>query len=293
MSSENGHVRGVTPIVRTGAGSERWDLVILGDGFVEDELSLYATEVDRIVAEVLSIAPFDELRGAINVHRVDVASDESGAGDQIDQVFRRTYFDSSFGAFGIDRLLVTDESLALDVAIDAVPEMNAVLVLVNSERHGGSGGAVSVVSRATGASRIAIHELGHSSFGLADEYAYYADCSDPNRANYTGAEPAEPNVTASVPDLKWSDAQTPGIPVPTMSNPDPNECNPHPSPVPDGTVGAFEGARYFRRGMYRPAYRCMMRVLSDPFCAVCRDTIRRVLAPYVPKPGRRRSVREC
>lgn len=284
----NGKVEGVTQLVNSGSSSQRWDLVILGDGFRTEELSLYASQVNAIVEDFLSTPPFDELRAAINIHRINVVSNESGAGDEIRGIRRATYFNSAFGARGVDRLLVTNESLALDVAIDAVPEMNAALMLVNSETYGGSGGAVPVFSRATGAARIAIHEMGHSHFGLADEYAYYADCADPNRADYTGDEPAEPNVTATLPDLKWSKFQTPGFPLPTMPNPDPNDCNPQPSPVPDGTVGAFEGARYFRRGMYRPAFRCFMRELSDPFCDVCQNTIRRVLAPYRPK--KRRSV---
>jgi hypothetical protein len=45
-------------------------------------------------------------------------------------------------------------------------------------------------------------------------------------------------------------------------------------------VGAFEGARYFHCGIYRPEFNCKMRVLSLPFCAVCQRRIRQTLTPF-------------
>ena len=46
--------------------------------------------------------------------------------------------------------------------------------VVNSTIYGGSGGSVGTYSLAGGATEIAIHEMGHTAFGLADEYPYYA-----------------------------------------------------------------------------------------------------------------------
>lgn len=291
MSRQDGHIAGVDTLVNSGPGSERWDLVILGDGFRDDELDLYRDEVNRLVDEIFATAPFDELRRAINVHRVDVVSRESGAGDLIRGIRRATYFDSVFGYNGLDRLLVADQRLALLSAIDVVPSMNATLVLVNSEEYGGSGGAVATFSRAEDASRIAIHEMGHSHFGLADEYANWGDCGDPEHAVYTGSDPGEPNVTATVSPLKWVSHVAGGGEPPVMPNPDPDDCDPRPSLFAEGTIGAFEGARYYRKGMYRPAFQCCMRELHQPFCSVCREAIRRVLEPFVPKRRRRRVVR--
>ena len=275
-------IEGVTTVIAAGPRSERWDLVIVGDGFRREDLPVYETAVATIVATILASPPFDELGAAINVHRVDVISEESGAGNLLSGTTRRTFFESTFGAHGLDRLLVTNETLALSAAIEAVPEMNATLMIVNSETYGGSGGAVPVFSRAADAWRIALHEMGHAHFGLADEYAYYSDCTDPARAEYSGPEPVQPNVTSTINPLKWG-----GGPA-VMLNPDPNECNPAPSPFPAGAVGAFEGAQYFRRGKYRPSFACMMRDLADPFCTVCRGAIRRVLKPYMPSGARRR-----
>jgi hypothetical protein len=173
--------------------------------------------------------------------------------------------------------------VALDVAIDALPEMNATLMIVNTDGYGGSGGeAVAVFS--AGAMETALHEMGHSHFHLADEYDYPGD----EYERFPGTEPAEANVTANVHRLKWSALVTPGTTLPTMNNADCSRVDENPSSVADGVVGAFEGARYFRCGIYRPEYGCRMRTTNQPFCAVCRNEIMRVLLPHRP---RRRSVR--
>ena len=289
MSRTEGRVLGVTKIVDRGPAAIRWDLVILGDGYRSEEIQKYATDVDMIVESILSEAPFDDLRAAINVNRVDVVSNESGAGDLCSDLRRATFFDSNFCDHGIDRLLVTSVSTALDVAINAVPEMNATLMVVNSDIYGGSGGAVPVFSLAPQAFEIALHEIGHSHFALADEYPFLRDCHEPNHDRYAGGEPSEPNVTRSTDGIKWSRLLHSGFTLPTTRNADCSDCDGQASPVPNGTVGAFEGARYFRCGLFRPEFNCRMRELGNPFCAVCQDTIRRVLAPFVPT--RRRPVR--
>jgi hypothetical protein len=87
-----------------------------------------------------------------------------------------------------------------------VPKWNGILVIVNSTTYGGSGGAVAVFSRAAGASEIGIHELSHSAFGLADDAEFYGGCRrEAGMTTTTGAEPAQPNVTANTDrnTLKW------------------------------------------------------------------------------------------
>ncbi|HEY0372619.1 MAG TPA: M64 family metallopeptidase [Thermoanaerobaculia bacterium] len=282
MSRRDGSVLDVVKIVDNGSASQRWDLVILGDGFPRGEIAVYQDQVTAVVDRIFATAPFDRLHGAINVHRVDVASDEKGAGDLCRNVRRKTFFNANFCAQQLDRLLVADDALAVDVAIESVPEMNATLLLVNSETYGGSGGAVPVFSLAQDAFEIALHEMGHSHFGLADEYPYLSHCHEPGHARYSGNEPAEPNVTSTLQPLKWQRLVTPGAAIPTTRNANCDDCDPQPNPMPDRTVGAYDGARYFRCGMFRPEFNCRMRELGAPFCAVCQDTIARVLSPFLP-----------
>jgi len=282
MSPRNGAVLGATKIVDNGPSAGRWDLVIMGDGFTAAEIPQFAAEVSRVTNIILATPPFDELRPAINVHRVDVASTESGIGDLCSGVHRATYFDANFCVDGIQRLLISDVSTVFDTAMSAVSQMNAPLVIANSQTYGGgASGGVPTFSLAPTAVEIALHEMGHAHFGLADEYPYLNDCKEAGHGQYSGQEPSEPNVTSRLNPLKWS-AFAPTTTIPTTKNRDCSDCDRQPNPSPPQTVGAYEGARYYRCGMFRPQFDCRMNQLGVPYCAVCRATIKRVLGPFMP-----------
>ena len=69
-----------------------------------------------------------------------------------------------------------------------MPLRHQVLRIVNSAKYGGAGGTVATCSTNVSAAQIAIHEIGHSAFGLADEYGG-------NGTGTPAGEPIEPNVT--------------------------------------------------------------------------------------------------
>jgi hypothetical protein len=127
--------------------------------------------------------------------------------------------------------------------------------------------------------------MGHTAFGLADEYESYVGCGSGEVGHdvYSGPEPVEPDVTIDTnrSTIKWGHLIDPSTALPTTSNGNCTQCDPQPSPVPQGTVGAFEGARYFHCGIYRPEFNCRMRALGFPFCAVCQEVIRNTLSPYL------------
>ena len=289
MGTSDGRVVGTTQIVNAGPPSQRWNVVVMGDGYQASQLPQFAGDAQTFATALLSTPPFDSLRTAINVFRVDVASTDSGADDPAacggTGATARTYFDASFCTAGIRRLLVVNNGTALSVAAAQVPAFHVVMVIVNSTVYGGSGGQVGVFSLAAGATEIALHELGHSAFALADEYEYYAGCgADVGHDRHPASEPAEANVTINTDraTLKWRARVAAATALPTTRNANCAVCDPQASPVPAATVGAFEGAHYYHCGAYRPQFNCRMRALGFPFCAVCQDRIRAVLAPFVP-----------
>lgn len=290
MSTSDGTVLGVTKIVDHGANATHWNLVILSDGYRASEMDKYHDDVRAFVTTLYNTAPFNELWCGINIHRVDVTSTDSGADDPVTcggtGATRATYFDSTFCADGvIRRLLSANQATALAVATAQVPEMNQTLVIVNSPIYGGAGGTVATTSTDASSAQIAIHEIGHSAFGLADEYFTYQACgvADPGHDHYAGGEPFQPNITINTDrnTMKWRTLVLPATPMPTMENPDCTQCPDGPSPVAAGTVGTFEGAYYHHCDVYRPVYSCKMRILGAPFCPVCAGVIRAALTPYV------------
>jgi hypothetical protein len=158
---------------------------------------------------------------------------------------------------------------------------------------------------------VFVHELGHSFGGLADEYytsqISYVDMYLPS------VEPWEPNVTSlallnDLNDLKWQNLVSPGISIPTPWKKEPYDSLEREHAkldrlAPDyyvkreplyrqgqsilkndpfaGKTGAFEGAGYVSKGMYRPSIDCRMFSLSlTDFCPVCRRSIEQMIDYY-------------
>lgn len=289
MGSGDGTVLGRTKIVDHGSPAQRFNLVLVGEGYTSAQQSDFNTHADSFVNALFAMAPFDAMQAAFNVYRVNVESTDSGADDPVacggSGAAPATYFDARFCNAGIRRLLVVDSALVTTVVAAQVPQYHHILVLVNSSIYGGSGGSVGVFSMAPSANDIGIHEMGHAAFGLADEYEYWAGCGvDTDRNVHPAVEPAEPNVTIDTNrnTIKWRDLINPDTAMPTTENADCSMCDPQGNPVAADTVGAFEGAHYYHCDAYRPQFDCMMRALGHPFCAVCQERIRATLAPYMP-----------
>ncbi len=295
MTTADGTVQGTTQIFGSQPRNRAFNVVLLAEGFTAAEQPAFDTQAAAFVTAFVATAPFDELRSVINVFRVNVTSTDSGADDPAAAggtgATARTYFDATFGGNGIRRLLLANATTALQVAAAQVPEFTVVLVVVNSTVYGGSGGSIGTYSLAGGATEIAIHEMGHTAFGLADEYPYYAGGAETGHDHHPAGEPSQPNVTLDTAraTLKWGWAVRATTALPTQSNGSCAQVDSSASPVPAGTVGTFEGAHYYHCGAYRPEFDCKMRNLSVPFCAVCRAVIWNRLGPLATLTARDRT----
>lgn len=285
MGVSDGYVVGTTKIVDQGSDSARWNLVIIGDGYRESELMKYHTDVQNFLTMLRFTPPFNELFSGINVHRIDVVSTDSGADDPGcaggAAIIANTYFDATFctlfAGTPLDRLLSVNTALALSVASAQVPLRHQVLCIVNSSKYGGSGGIIATCSTNAAAAQIAIHEIGHSAFGLADEYGG-------NGVGTPAGEPMQPNVTRNTNRAtnKWNTLIAATTPMPSQCDPNcaASSCVPPATPPVAGAVGTYEGAIYSDCNTYRPLPSCYMRDYG-PFCPVCADVIWQTLQPFL------------
>jgi hypothetical protein len=160
-----------------------------------------------------------------------------------------------------------------------------------------------------------VHEFGHSFAGLADEY-YTSQVAYESSGPPT-SEPWEPNVTALLDParMKWSDLVERATPMPTpweqarydkadleyqakrkkmIDDKAPEEASEAlmrevkksslamlASEKYYGKVGAFEGAGYEAKGLYRPEVDCIMFTRNPTaFCKVCERAIERTIRLY-------------
>ncbi|WP_406661463.1 M64 family metallopeptidase [Methanolobus sp. ZRKC3] len=290
MGTSDGTVVGPTKILNNGPDSDRFNIVFLAEGFQDTEQTAFNNACDDFV-DAIQLEPwFDTLISAINIHRINVESDDSGADDPGicggTGATANTYFDATYCGDGvIRRLLVCDGDIARGVLDTHVPDWDVAVVLVNNSTiRGGSGGGIATVAMTASWINITLHELGHSAFALADEYDYWAGCGvDTNRDVAPSGEPSALNVTAATTRsaLKWGHLVDSLTPVPTMENPDCTQCDWHPNVLSDDTIiGLYEGAQYYHCGRYRPAYICRMRNSNRHFCRVCVEAIHDILRPF-------------
>jgi len=244
----------VIPIEVNGPSASRFDLVFVGDGYTSSQFGTFSQHVQSKFNELMSIEPFKSHRKQFNAWQVNVPSPQSGVdNDPSYGVSRNTALDMGFWCGNTERLLCVNETKANQYAAQA-PDVDQVLALANSTKYGGAGGGVATASGGNASSgQVAIHELGHSIGGLADEYDY-------GSGQYTGSEPREGNVsiyqraTMSQYRLKWY--QWLG-----QATPD------------GGVIYTYEGARYYARGIYRPSQNSIMRTLGRQFNLPSREAM--------------------
>jgi hypothetical protein len=295
MSANDGTVQDLAVILDNGTG--RFTVVIVGDGFQQgQELQQFSEAAGNLVSGLLSEPAFTSLNSAFTIYRLDVASMDSGPSNTgacgSAAVQSRTYFDSSFctGSPPIERALYCNTQLVRDTVTASVPDWHMIFTIVNSSEWGGSadiGGGVAIVSLNDMYISMALHEMGHAAFGLADEYEYWAGCGvDPpgTRDHHPNVEPQQPNVTTNATALKWNSLlPNPASVAGVFPNPDCTQCLPATNPQLGTTwpdIGAFEGAHYYHCGAYRPQFDCRMRNLPAGFCRVCSAEITQTLTPF-------------
>lgn len=166
----NGYVKGLVAVVENTARGTGFNILLMGDGFTETQQQSFDNACEVFRQTLFKAQPFNQLANQINIYKLNVVSIDSGAGDGAhpNRPLPRNYFGSWFDP-GSDRLLVCAQDIAQDTAGQWLPNHKAAIVVTNTSRYGGSGGQVAVYSLAPFAELIALHEMGHSAFGLADE----------------------------------------------------------------------------------------------------------------------------
>ncbi len=300
-----------------GDSATKVDLLVLGDGYAAGELEKYRADVRRMVEALFATEPFASRRGDFNVWGIDLPSQDSGISRPRSADFKHTPLGLSFNAFDSERYLLSFENEAMR-EIAAQAPYDALMMIGNTRKYGGGGIFnlyATTASNTAVAEYVFVHEMGHSFAGLGDEY-YTSQIAYEN-FNEAGVEPWEPNVTALLDParLKWAEFVRDATPLPTPWNQTaydevavsiqerraalraagaPEEAvealfaeeKAQTTPMLRaerwfGNVGAFEGAGYEAKGLYRPEVDCIMFTRNPKdFCRVCQAAIVRVIDLY-------------
>jgi len=276
------HVR-ILDSVQNGHYSEKVDLAIIAEGFTSNELTRFQNAAHDFVDTMFTISPFKEYRDAFNIYYIARPSSDAGTDEPRKDIFRKTPLNTSFNTFNSQRYMMTFDTKSVhDIA--SIAPYDAIIILVNSETYGG-GGIYNFYASTSAfnewSAYVFVHEFGHSFAGLGDEY-YTSDVAY-SEFYSPGTEPWEVNVSAllDLNNVKWDKYIDQGIPIPTPwdkekfdnKNSEYRKGLEHPY---RGKVGAFEGAGYAFKGLYRPSLNCIMFSKGLPgFDPVCQNAIER------------------
>ena len=242
----------------------------VAEGYQEAEMPTFLEDARIAMEALFSHEPFKSLRDRFEIIAVKSPSKDSGTSEPRRGIWRETALQSHFDTFYSDRYLTTLHLKQLHDWLAGTPYEH-IIVLVNTEEYGGGGILNSYNLSMTHHPKfrpVVVHEFGHSFAGLADEYAYEQEQIPMYPAD---VEPWEPNITTMVDfESKWRDMMATSTPLPTPDN----NMYAH-------AIGAFEGAGYSLKGVFRPTHDCRMRTNENPeFCPVCQRAIRRLIDFY-------------
>ncbi|MBC3759450.1 T9SS type A sorting domain-containing protein [Hyunsoonleella sp. SJ7] len=248
----------------SGPKDKRINLVILSEGYQTSELNQFITDAARVSNDMFMESPFSEYADYFNVFAIKVPSTESGADhpgtstEPLESTISPivpiqtvdTYFNATYDSFGFHRLLYYEiddananntEAKIMMVLADNLPEYDAVVLLVNSDEYGGSGGNFAMSYSGFYAPDVAMHEMAHSLFSLIDEYFPIDETLAVEGINMT--QETDPNL------VKWKNWI--GIDGVGIYQHEDDDGNPKP--------------------WYRPHQSCKMRRVDWDFCAVCKE----------------------
>ncbi|MCE6990006.1 M64 family metallopeptidase [Dyadobacter sp. CY323] len=238
----------VDTLYKTGVINNRINVVILGDGFTEEEMPKFRAEAKKFADFFLSYDPYNHYKGYFNFFSISTPSKESGVTNPgtspdayPDQPVgkKNTFYSGTFGS-SIHRLVTVNYSVVMNVLSSNFPSYDLAVVLVNTKFYGGSGGSIAVHTLHDQAHLIGVHEIGHTFSALNDEY-----WAGP------GYGWEAPNMTqnSNPSTIKWR-----------------NWLN-------SDNIGIYQhGFSGESETWHKPTSGgCLMEVLLRPFCAVCKE----------------------
>ncbi|NVO18539.1 MAG: peptidase M64 [Bacteroidetes bacterium] len=303
-------------IFENGPASQKVDLVILGDGYTSAEMDKFRKDATRLTNALFNAEPFKSRKADFNVRAVETPSMVSGVCKPHHNIYKRTPLSVHYSSFDSERYALTyDNRTVRDVAA-SVP-YDFMVILVNEQTYGG-GGIYNLYTTVSADNKFAdyimIHELGHHIAALADEYYTSSVAYETPDIKL---EPWETNITAMFDqkNLKWKDLVEKGTPLPTPWNKEAfdkfgyqvqkTRDSIRTAQLPENVmedlffkqkaqedaffskeiykdkVGAFEGAGYTAKGLYRSQLDCIMYTRHVEYCKVCRRSLENVFNQYV------------
>jgi hypothetical protein len=298
-----------------GDSHKKVDIVVLSEGYTADEMDEFRKDVDQFKKALFTTEPFASRKEDFNIRAVEVPAPNSGLNHPQQDIYNRSALSVTYGAFGSQRYALGYDNRKIRDAASTVPYEFTAIIMNDSIYGGGGIYNLYITAAADNAFHdyLYVHEFGHHFASLADEYYTSATAYE---MGSDVVEPYELNVTTHTEKekIKWGDKIDENTPLPTPWGKE--EFDKHSNQVQDrrqemrdakasekemedlfkkqreweenylsnikhaGKVGAYEGAMYHSKGIYRSEPNCIMFTRTDHFCTACQRAINLVIDQY-------------
>jgi len=302
-------------VVVNGQPEKQVDIVVLGEGYAKEDMAKFRKDAQRFAEVLLSTEPYASFKNKFSIRAVETPAPHSGVNHPHQDIHTRSALSVTYGAFNSERYALGYDNKTIRDASAAVPyEFTAILM--NDSIYGGGGIYNLYITAAVDNAfqeYLFVHEFGHHFADLADEYYTSATAYEMDAEHL---EPWELNVTANTnaETIKWKEIVTPGTPIPTpweKESYDEHSIATQKKRVEmrkakvdekvmedffikkrtwddellanmkySGKVGAFEGAQYKSKGLYRSAANCIMFTRHNQFCPACQRATQLIIEQY-------------
>ena len=282
----------LTPIYIAGSKASKFNLVIIGDGFINSTSSqaIFNQWVDQAVFNNTFGSDVNkEILNGVNIYRVNTFSIDDGV-TQVDSngvitTARQTALGYRFSGLW-SRLWMEPSPDTYDrinnLIAYTIPEVDLVISVIN-QPHGGGRANAPYIAIALGNPVNAnwgtvAHELGHAFGKLGDEYQCQFGATNPVCPAYLGPEPGAQNHTGKIKwdEVKWREWIPPWRPLPTFFK----------SAIADDVedvglfLGVTRGSEQYWGNIYRPAWQTRMRGGAEMFHPIGYRSTRLGARPY-------------
>lgn len=312
-----GSIDGASVLHETGPVTDRYNIVITGDGFCAAERKRFDERARTFTNGLLGMTPFDGLRDRINVHAVRAVSTDSGVSHcPTGSGLKRTYYGFK-GYFRVEKDDPAAEGYCgtpypgrIFAAVErCMPREFAhlIVMLINARVYGGGAfypldlAVVTLADREEDFVNVGAHECGHAIANLAEEYISYvpwdalAEC--PNIVPASRSRNAWWKALAR-PDELSEDGE---FAIVRGYDGTPESCVHNTWKIPNTDefekLGLFWGSQYIDevadaemdvseldpaadprgRHYYRGMARCRMRATNWDFCRVCAHAMAEII----------------
>ena len=220
----------VYTLQKMGNDRENLVLLLLGDGYTQDQQQRFLQEAQEQLGRLMALEPYSRLAHRINVYAVPAVSNQAGLSSEnnkLDTYFGlTTWYETKTivfrndvgGAAKVDAIRADLERLCLDEGAT----VDNIHIFVNTDANVGSASGIYSFSKGGAEDYAMAHELSHNVGKLGDEY---------------GRDMTSPNVSAES-DIKWKkmmgyrsiiaqEGNASGVLIPTA-----RKCNMYQSDLP-------------------------------------------------------------